>query len=144
MSVYLDRFLNQPPATIPASGAGADGPPAELRDRLLAVFDEQGGVDEATRLVAGHFDAGGDPTALRRTLGEGLLREDATFHTLQNVEAGFRQFELATTDQERRLALIAPARYLAAHSPTRRENEQTVTIAERLFDGEAIHEDIDS
>lgn len=144
MSVYLDRFLNQPPATIPDPGAGADGDPADLRDRLLGVFDEQGGVDEAARLVAGHFDTGGDPTALKRTLGEGLLREDATFHTLQNVEAGFRQFELANTDRERRLALIAPARYLAAHSPTRREREQTVTIAERLFDGEAIHEDIES
>jgi nitrite reductase/ring-hydroxylating ferredoxin subunit len=143
MSVYLDRFLNQPPATIPDPEAGADGDPADLRDRLLAVFDEQGGVDEAARIVAGHFDAGGDPAALKRTLGEGLLREDATFHTLQNVEAGFRQFEVADTDRERRLALIAPTRYLAAHFPTRREREQTVTIAERLFDGEAIHGDIE-
>jgi len=143
MSVYLDRFLNQPPATIPDPGAGAEGTPADLRDRLLAVFDEQGGVDEAARIVAGHFDAGGDPTALKRTLGEGLLREDADFHTLQNVEAGFRQFEVAENDNQRRLALLAPARYLAAHSPTRREREQTVAIAQRLFDGEAIHQDIE-
>jgi hypothetical protein len=141
MSVYLDRFLNQPPATVPDPGAGADGDPADLRARLLSVFDEQGGVDEAARLVAGHFDVGGDPAALKRTLGEGLLREDAGFHALQNVEAGFRQFELADTDRERRLALIAPARYLAAHAPTRREREQTVTIAKRLFDGEAVHAD---
>ncbi len=143
MSVYLDRFLNQPRATIPDSGAGADGDPAELRERLLAVFDEQGGVDEAARLVGGHFDAGGDPARLKRTLGEGLLREDAGFHTLQNVEAGFRQFELAESERERRLALVAPARYMAAHFPTRREDEQTFTIAERLFQGEAIHEGAD-
>ena len=29
---------------------------------LLAVFDEQGVVDEAARLVAGHFDADGTET----------------------------------------------------------------------------------
>ncbi|MEF8851837.1 MAG: Rieske (2Fe-2S) protein [Haloarculaceae archaeon] len=143
MSVYLDRFLNQPRATIPDPGAGAEGDPAQLRARLLEVFDEQGGVDEAARIVGGHFDADGDPAALKRTLGEGLLREDAGFHTLQNVEAGFRQFELAESEHERRLALIAPARYVAAHFPTRREDEQTFEIAERLFQGENIHEGAD-
>ena len=140
MSVYLDRFLNQPRATIPDPGSGGDADPAELRARLLETFDEQGGVDEAARLVSHHFDAGGDPDALKQTMGEGLLREDAGFHTLQNVEAGFRQFELAESDYKRRLALIAPARYMAAHFPTRRESEQTFTIAERLFQGENIHE----
>jgi nitrite reductase/ring-hydroxylating ferredoxin subunit len=140
MSVYLDRFLNQPRATIPDPGSGDDTDPAELRGRLLETFDEQGGVDEAARIVGHHFDAGGDPDALKQTMGEGLLREDAGFHTLQNVEAGFRQFELAESDYERRLALIAPARYMAAHFPTRRESEQTFTIAERLFQGENIHE----
>ena len=140
MSVYLDRFLNQPRATIPDPGSGGDADPAELRARLLETFDEQGRVDEAARLVSHHFDAGGDPDALEQTMGEGLLREDAGFHTLQNVEAGFRQFELAESERERRLALIAPARYMAAHFPTRREDEQTFTIAERLFQGENIHE----
>jgi hypothetical protein len=140
MSVYLDRFLNQPRATIPDPGAGADGDPAELRERLLEVFDEQGGVDEAAKLVGGHFDAGGDPAALKQTLGEGLLREDAGFHTLQSVEAGFAQFEAATSDRERRLALVAPARYMAAHFPTRREAEPTLTLAHRLYPGESLHE----
>lgn len=143
MSVYLDRFLNQPRATVPEPGAGAGGDPVELRERLLSGFDEQGGVDEAARIVGGHFDAGGDPAALRRTMGEGLLREDAGFHARQSVEAGFRQFELAENERERRLALIAPARYMAAHFPTRRENEQTVSIAERLLEGEAIHEGVE-
>jgi hypothetical protein len=140
MSVYLDRFLNQPRASLPDPGDGAGEDPAELRERLLETFDEQGHVDEAARIVGAHFDAGGDPDDLKRTMGEGLLREDAGFHTLQNVEAGFRQFELAGTDRERRLALIAPARYMAAHFPTRREDEQTFEIAERLSRGERIHE----
>jgi len=140
MSVYLDRFLNQPPARLPEAGAGADAEPAALRERLLDTFDEQGRIDEAGRIVSQHFDAGGDPAALKETMGEGLLREDADFHTLQSVEAGFNQFELARNDHERRLALIAPARYMAAHFPTRREDEQTFTIAERLYRGESIHE----
>ncbi|MFB6150410.1 MAG: Rieske (2Fe-2S) protein [Haloarculaceae archaeon] len=140
MSVYLDRFLNQPRAALPEAGAGEGDDPEELRRRLLDTFDEQGGVDEAARLVSRHFDAGGDPAALKRTMGEGLLREDAGFHTLQNVEAGFRQFELAGSERERRLALIAPARYMAAHFPTRREDEQTFAIAQRLFRGETIHD----
>jgi nitrite reductase/ring-hydroxylating ferredoxin subunit len=140
MSVYLDRFLNQPRASIPDPGAGTDADPAALRERLLDTFDEQGHVDEATRLVAHHFDAGGDPAALKETLGEGLLREDAGFHTLQSVEAGFAQFDAATSDRERRLALIAPARYMAAHFPTRREAEQTFTIAQRLNRGENLYE----
>ncbi|MFB6183637.1 MAG: Rieske (2Fe-2S) protein, partial [Haloarculaceae archaeon] len=76
----------------------------------------------------------------KRTLGTGLLREDAGFHTLQSVEAGFRQFDRADREETRRLALLAPARYMAAHFPTRRENEQTYTIAARLHRGEKIHE----
>nr|WP_281377726.1 hypothetical protein [Halosimplex pelagicum] len=140
MSVYLDRFLNRPAAPLPEVGAGEDDDPAELRERLLETFDEQGRVDEAGRIVGRYFDAGGDPDALKRTMAEGLLREDAGFHTLQNVEGGFAQFEAAERDRERRLALVAPARYMAAHFPTRREAEQTFTIAERLYRGEAIHE----
>jgi nitrite reductase/ring-hydroxylating ferredoxin subunit len=139
MSVYLDRFLNTPPAPVPEPG-DPDADPATIRERLLETFDEQGQENRATRLVAHHFDAGGDPTALRETLGEGLLREDATFHTLQSVEAGFTQFERTESDRERRLALMAPARYMAAHFPTRRENDQTFSIAARLHRGENIHE----
>jgi hypothetical protein len=140
MSVYLDRFLNQPEAPLPDPGEGADEDPVELRERLLDTFDEQGRVDEAAEIVGHYLDSGGDVAGLKETMGEGLLREDAGFHTLQNVEAGFRQYELARTEEERRLALIAPARYMAAHFPTRREGEQTFRIAERLMQGEKIHE----
>lgn len=139
MSVYLDRFLNTPPAPIPDPSA-SDRDPAEIRDTLLETFDEQGRVDRAGELVFEHFDAGGDPAALKRTLGTGLLREDANFHTLQNVEAAFAQFDLADCDGDRRTALAATARYMAAHFPTRREAEQTYTIADRLHRGESIHE----
>lgn len=139
MSVYLDRFLNQPPAPLPEAGESTNDPSA-IRANLLETFDEQGRVNEAGDLVSEHFDADGDSSALKATLGEGLLREDAGFHTLQSVEAGFRRFDHVDTDRERRLALIAPARYMAAHFPTRREAEQTYSIAARLNRGEKIHE----
>ena len=114
--------------------------PGEIREDLLSCFDEQGEVNRAARLVHEHFDAGGDASDLKRTMGRGLLREDADFHTLQNLEAGFRRFEAVEEDEARRMALVAPARYMAAHFPTRREAEQTFSIATRLHRGERLHE----
>ncbi|WP_435181561.1 Rieske (2Fe-2S) protein [Halorussus sp. AFM4] len=138
MSVYLDRFLNTPPAPIP-DGTEVDAPD-DLRGELMAVFDEEGEVDRAGRLVAAFLRDGGDPAELKRVLGEGLLREDADFHTLQNVEAAFSQFDLTDDGAAARVHLVATARYLSAHAPTRRSAEQTYTIAERLHRGEKVHE----
>jgi hypothetical protein len=138
MSVYLDRFLNQPAAPIPDPDE-TDRSPEDVRADLLDAVDEQGRVDEAGALVAEHFAADGAPSDLIQTLGEGLLREDPQFHTLQNVEGAVRRFERAESGAGKRLPLIATARYMAAHFPTRRASEQTFTIAHRLFRGEAIH-----
>jgi hypothetical protein len=141
MSVYLDRFLNSPRAPMPSPGeSDTTRAPADIREDLLACFDEQGKINRAATLVHEHFDAGGDPGDLKRTLGRGLLREDADFHTLQNLEAGFRRFEAVEEDEAKRMALVAPARYMAAHFPTRREAEQTFSIATRLHRGERLHE----
>ncbi|WP_254537508.1 Rieske (2Fe-2S) protein [Halomarina litorea] len=144
MSVYLDRFLNAPRAPMPDPGE-SDRDPTAIREDLLACFDEQGQVNRAASLVSEHFDAGGDPADLKRTLGRGLLREDAGFHTLQNVTAGFQRFDAVSDggpDEgfERRVALMAPTRYMAAHFPTRREAEGTFSIATRLHQGERLHE----
>jgi len=141
MSVYLDRFLNSPRAPLPSPGESDTArDPADVREDLLSCFDEQGRVNRAATLVHEHFDADGDPNDLQRALGRGLLREDADFHTLQNVEAGFRRFEAVEEDEAKRMALVAPARYMAAHFPTRREAEQTFSIATRLHRGERLHE----
>ena len=139
MSVYLDRFLNAPRAPLPDPGE-SDRDPAAVRQELLESFDEQGQVNRAAALVGEHFDGGGDPEALKRTLGRALLREDCDFHTLQDLEAGFGRFEASEDDWEQRLALMTPARYMAAHFPTRREAEQTFSIATRLGRGERLHE----
>ncbi|RQH01212.1 Rieske 2Fe-2S domain-containing protein [Natrarchaeobius oligotrophus] len=161
LNVYLDRFLNTPPAPIPEPGEHDGGDTEAILADLLETFDVKGAVNEAGRLVSAYFDGGGDPAALKRTLGRGLLREDAGFHTVQNLEAAFRQFdrleerrraleeranESAVEDEldlerRRRVPLIATARYMAAHFPTRREADQTFTIAARLNRGEAIHEE---
>jgi nitrite reductase/ring-hydroxylating ferredoxin subunit len=139
MSVYLDRFLNAPRAPLPDPGE-SDRDPGAVRQELLETFDEQGQVNRAAALVSEYFDGGGDPEALKRTLGRALLREDSDFHTLQDLEAGFGRFEAVENGWEQRLALMAPARYMAAHFPTRREAEQTFSIATRLGRGERLHE----
>jgi nitrite reductase/ring-hydroxylating ferredoxin subunit len=139
MSVYLDRFLNSPRAPVPDPGE-SDRDPTDVRADLLDAFDEQGQVNHAATLVSEHFDAGGDPDDLKRTLGRGLLREDANFHTLQNVEGAFGRFEVVGDEAEQRMALMACARYMAAHFPTRRSAEQTFSIATRLHRGERLHE----
>jgi nitrite reductase/ring-hydroxylating ferredoxin subunit len=139
MSVYLDRFLNEPAAPIPDSD-GTNRDPETVQEDLLDAFDRQGAVDEAGRLVAQHFEAGGNPEELIRTLGKGLLREDPQFHTLQNVEGAVRRYERADSERGRRLPLVATARYMSAHFPTRRSSEQTFSIARRLHRGEQLHD----
>ncbi|MFB6135276.1 MAG: Rieske (2Fe-2S) protein, partial [Halobacteriaceae archaeon] len=139
MNVYLDRFLNMPPADLPAGDGDAD-PEAALED-LMDTFDVEGEVDAAGRAAADFLAAGGHESRLKERLGQALLREDAGFHTIQNVEVAFQQSRLQPERAER--FLVAAARYLSAHTPTRREREQTYTIASRLNRGERIHEEAD-
>ncbi|WP_435157073.1 Rieske (2Fe-2S) protein [Haladaptatus sp. DFWS20] len=139
MSVYLDRFLNTPPTPMPSIDS-TDADPDDLREELLETFDEEGNVNAAGAIVAEYFAADGDPENLKETLGRALLREDAGFHTLQNLEASFAQFDLREDADEKELALISLARYMGAHFPTRREAEQTYVIADRLNRGEKIYE----
>jgi hypothetical protein len=51
------------------------------------------------------------------------------------VEAGFRQFEQRRGTPSGLHMLVAVARYLAAHAPTMRAQDQTWRIVERLFAG---------
>src|SRR5581483_3353765 len=92
MSVYLDRFLNVPAARLPRPDGTADA--GELLAELPALLDRQQQVNEAGELVAAYLAAAGDPGPLLAALGRGLLREDRDFHTIQMVEAAFRQYEL--------------------------------------------------
>ncbi|HZP83111.1 MAG TPA: Rieske (2Fe-2S) protein [Chthonomonadaceae bacterium] len=136
MSIYLDRFLNMPAAALPrTNGAGA-----VLPDGLLELLDKQQQVNEAGALVSAALTAKQSDAELLAALGEGLLREDADFHTFQAIEAAFRQYEELRGTEWGRHVLIAAARYLAAHAPTPRAMGQTYLIAQRLHRGEALYE----
>ncbi len=136
MSVYLDRFLNTPAASLPrTSGHGA-----VLPDDLLDLLDRQQQVNEAGVLVSAALTARQSDGELLAALGQGLLREDADFHTFQSIEAAFRQYETLRGTEAGRHVLVAAARYLAAHAPTPRAMGQTYQIAQRLHRGEALYE----
>ncbi len=140
MSVYLDRFLNTPPARLPQPHAnGAD--PEVILAEFLPLLDRQQQVNPAGELVARYLAAGGSEERLLATLGKALLREDRDFHTIQTVEAAFRQHSLLRGTPEAAHVLIAAARYLAAHSPTMRAEGQTFHIAERLHRDEKLYEE---
>ena len=134
MSVFLDRFLNTPPARLP-DGDGEGGG----RDRLFELLDRQQQVDAAGSLTAGWLDAGGDAPAVMSALVTALLREDRNFHTIQMIEAAVRQHG-SMSPERGRLVLVAGARYLAAHAPTARAQTQTYRIAWRLNRGETLFE----
>jgi nitrite reductase/ring-hydroxylating ferredoxin subunit len=143
MALYLARYLNVPPASLPGeSGEGLDDLPAapqEIRAALFDTFDRQQQVGAAARLVARHLTLGHSPDALISTLAQALLREDAGFHAYQMLEAGVRQFREWGSVDEGRHILIAVARYLAAHFPTQRALLQTADIAQRLMRGGELH-----
>ncbi|MBI5669535.1 MAG: Rieske (2Fe-2S) protein [Chloroflexi bacterium] len=139
MSVYLDRFLNVPPARLPQPN-GATTPPATLLDELSDLLNQQQRVNEAGSVVAQYLSGGGDPDQLLPVLGRLLLREDRDFHTIQTIEAAFRQYNRLRGTPAGVHVLIAAARYLAAHAPTMRAQGQTYQIAWRLARGEKLFE----
>ena len=139
MSIHLDRFLNVPPAKVPAPDPGADGD--VLLEELPRLLDRQQQVAEAGQLVASFLGAGGNPRRLIAAIGAALVREDRNFHTIQCVEAAVRQHQLLAPGEAAGLPLIAAARYLAAHAATARSQRQTFEIARRLHRGERLYED---
>lgn len=140
MSVYLDRFLNVPPARLPEPGGQVENPERSLAE-LTALFDRQQQVNEVGDRVARYLYGGGRPDRLLAALGLALLREDRDFHTIQTVEAAFRQYALLEGSPAAVHVLVGAARYLAAHSPTVRAQGQTYQIAWRLHRGERLFDE---
>lgn len=139
MSVYLDRFLNIPAAPLPR-GEPDDRAPADLQAEFLTLLNKQQQVNQAGALVAQYLANGGEPEGMIATLGAALLREDPDFHTIQTIETAASQYRLLKGRPEAAHALIAAARYLAAHAPTPRAQNQTYQIALRLHRGDKIYE----
>ncbi|HEY2252778.1 MAG TPA: Rieske (2Fe-2S) protein, partial [Planctomycetaceae bacterium] len=123
-SVYLDRFLNIPAARLPEPQAAAGDPDLLLAD-FKPLFDQRHQVQPAAELAARYLASGGSAQKLIAALASALLREDRDFHSLQTLEAAAYQATLASDTPACRQALIAAARYLAAHCPTSRAELQT-------------------
>ena len=102
-------------------------------------------VDEAGSIVYGFLKAGGDRADVIASLGHALLAEDAEFHWYQVYEAAVRQAQSwPARSEESAIILAGAARFLAAHTPTRRALPTIVQIATRLRRGEALYEEADA
>jgi nitrite reductase/ring-hydroxylating ferredoxin subunit len=135
LKVYLDRFLNVPAARLPQASNG------ELAE-LVSCWDNQGGVDRAGTHAYGWLKGGGARSRLVAALGHALLTEDAGFHWYQTVEAAVMQSEAwPEGSEESALLLVGAARFLAAHTPTRRELPHVVATAARLRRGDDLFEE---
>jgi nitrite reductase/ring-hydroxylating ferredoxin subunit len=144
ISVYLDRFLNVPPAHLPGEGDSLDSEPREhsaLLKRFVDLLDKRDQVEQAARVVARYLRLKQPIQPLFDTLTRAAVREDADFHTFQVVEAGIRQYQEWEGSPEGEQVVMAVARYLAAHAPTQRAQLQTAEIALRLHRGENLYED---
>ncbi|HEY9667485.1 MAG TPA: nitrite reductase (NAD(P)H) small subunit [Coleofasciculaceae cyanobacterium] len=140
MSVYLNRFLNVPPARLPEPKDPVENPD-ELLKQLPELLDRQQQVNEAGQLVAQYLYSGGKPERLMAMLGKLMLRENRDFHVIQELEAAFRQYSLLGETTTGVHVLVAAARYLAAHAPTMRSQEQTYQMAYRLHRGDRLFEE---
>ncbi|NDJ19481.1 Rieske (2Fe-2S) protein [Myxacorys almedinensis] len=142
MSVYLDRFLNVPAARLPNPDQTVEDP-AELLHELPELLDRQQQVNRVGELVGSYLYSGGKPELLLALLGKLLLREDRQFHVIQEIEAAFRQYSRLGNTPAGIHVLVAASRYLAAHTPTMRSQEQTYQMAYRLHRGDRLFEDVD-
>lgn len=142
ISVYLNRFLNVPPARLAdPKDTVADVEP--LLHQLPALLDRQQQVNEAGKLVAQYLYSGGAPQRLMALLGKLMLRENRDFHVIQSLEAAFRLYGTLGDTPDGVQVLVATARYLAAHAPTLRSQAQTYQMAYRLHRGDRLFEETD-
>jgi len=139
MSIYLDRFLNVPLISLPEPREKAVDPSARWKE-FEDLLDRQQQVNEAAAIIVDSLHAKEDPAPMLAAIGKALLREDRNFHTIQSVEAAFRQHALARDPDHARDVMVAAARYLAAHAPTARAQSQTYRIAQRLHRGDRLYE----
>ena len=160
MRVYLNRFLNVPPVPLPKpkkienisnnNNNSTFKDPEMLLKELLPLLDKQQQVNQAGQLVVDYLYNNGKSDLLLAAIGKALLREDRNFHSIQMIEAVFRQYSLVSAgDGENNNSnsatgvhlLVAGARYLAAHSPTMRSQGHTYQTANQLHHGEHLFDE---
>jgi hypothetical protein len=141
MSVYVDRFLNIPPAKLAGDQPLEDLPQHadELRKSMLESLDERKGWSILPRLVVRYLRLGYSEPELIDLLTFATTREDLDFHKMQVLEAAVTQVQQWPANHAAgELLYPAAARHLAAHCPTRRGASQSVAVALRLHRGEEI------
>jgi hypothetical protein len=144
LAVYMDRFLNVPPARLPDDPRRLAALPeeaGELRERLLATLDQQSNLDGAALAVARYLRLGHPLAALIDTLALAIAREDLDFHALQVLEAGVQQCREWNGGPECEPILIGVVRQLAAVCPTPRAAHRTAVTALRLDRGDRMYEE---
>jgi nitrite reductase/ring-hydroxylating ferredoxin subunit len=154
MSNYLNRFLNVPCVALPSekeepiNNRDSESNRENMMDRFLDTLDKRHQVNEAAKMVATCLSTQQGEKELSKILVHALLREDRSFHTIQMLEATFRQKtelqRLQVLEDIKPIShiLIAAARYLAAHTPSARAQGQTFEIAWRLHQGGKLYEEI--
>jgi hypothetical protein len=144
LSVYMDRFLNVPPARLlddPRKLADLPSEPGELRQLLLATLDVQSNLDEAALTVARFLRLGHPLAELVDTLALAITREDLDFHALQVLEAGVQQCREWNSSPEIEQIMIGVVRQLAAVCPTPRAAHRIAATALRLDRGDHMYEE---
>jgi len=143
ISVYMDRFLNVPPARLPSeknSKPTLPTSPAELLEQLLLQLDQRASIDDAASIVSRYLSLNLEFDALINTLVLATVREDLDFHSLQVLDAATQQAAAWDDQQIIENIMVGVVRNLAAHCPTRRAGQQTAKIAAKLQRGELIYE----
>jgi len=138
LKIYLDRFLNIPPYRI------SEGSPGESKEKLLKevteLLDRRYMIDEIAGVVADYLANGYEEEDLLRSIFRSVAREDADFHTMQMLDAGASIYSELGNPAQRKVVLIAIARYAASQSPTPRRAGQVADVAIKLYKGYSLHE----
>jgi len=144
LSVYMDRFLNVPPARLRDDDRTMHALPSaapQLRQRVLDLLDRQSNTDEAALVVARYLRLGHEFTGLVDTLSLATAREDLDFHALQVLEAAVQQCREWGEGPEIEQIMVGVARQLAAFCPTPRAAHHTAVTAMRLDRGDKMYEE---
>ena len=145
MSVYMDRFLNIPPAKLPEETSDLADLPSDADTLLAKLLDELDGraqSNSAARVVSRYLLLNHPVDRLVDTLALATLREDLDFHTLQVLDAGVRQArQWGDHTPQARHIFVGVIRNLAAVCPTPRARNKTAMTALKLHHGESMHEE---
>ena len=142
ISVYLDRFLNVPPAKLPGERDTLDASQdneTKLLSGFLDALDQKHDSESAAQQVALYQEKHAPLSPLFDIFMRATTREDLDFHAYQILEATIQQYNSWQADGEH--ILIAEARYLVAHCPTQRARSHTARIALRLQRGDNLYEE---